>query len=399
MRRVLNHLVIDKRTSHVLDPARAGESGRAGVVGRCGLFERLGRAGRVTVVSAPAGSGKSVLLRSWIGAAGLAGRAGWVAVQGQERDPQRFWVAVADALRGTAGAAARVRPVLAAPDLDGWAIVGRLLEDLGALPERVWLVIDDLHELRSAEALRQLELLVMRAPPELRLLLATRQDLRLGLHGLRLEGELTEIRGADLGFTLDEARALLDAAGVQLPEWALALLVERTEGWAAGLRLAAQSLAGHPDPERVAAEFCGSERTVSDYLLADVLTGNPGAERILQDLEQAGAFVVSLNMRRSAFRYHRLFAELLQLELRRTEPALTRQLHTAAAGWFTEHGHPVEAIRHAQAAQDWNRAARLLSDQWLGLYLDGQAATAHELLEGFPADVAADAELTALRAA
>jgi LuxR family maltose regulon positive regulatory protein len=350
-----------------------------------------------------------------------------VAVQRQERDPQRFWLSVADALRGTAAAAGRVRPVTAAPDLDGWAIVGRLLDDLGRLPERVWLVIDDLHELRSAEALRQLELLVLRGPPELRLLLATRQDLRLGLHGLRLEGELTEVRAADLGFTLDEARALLDAAGVQLPEWALALLAERTEGWAAGLRLAAQSLAGHPDPERAAAEFCGSERTVSDYLLAevlerldeearrlllrtsllewvpgplaDVLTGNPGAERILQDLEQAGAFVVSLNMRRSVFRYHRLFAELLQLELRRTEPALIPELHSAAAGWFTEHGHPVEAIRHAQAAHDWHRAARLLSDQWLGLYLDGQAATAHELLTRFPPGFATDPELAALRAA
>jgi len=381
----------------------------------------------VTVVSAPAGSGKSVLLRSWIGAAGLAGRAGWVAVRGQERDPQRFWLSVADALRGTAGAAARVRPVTAAPDLDGWAIVGRLLEDLGGLPERVWLVVDDLHELRSAEALRQLELLVTRAPPELRFLLATRQDLRLGLHGLRLEGELTEIRAADLRFTVDEARALLDAAGVRLPEWALALLVERTEGWAAGLRLAAQSLAGHPDPERAAAEFCGSERTVSDYLLAEVLerldeearrlllrtsvlewvpgplagvlTGNPGAERILQDLEQAGAFVVSLNMRRSVFRYHRLFAELLQLELRRTEPALIHELHSTAAGWLAEHGHPVEAIRHAQAAQDWNRAARLLSDQWLRLVLGGRGGFARELLARFPAGFATDPELAALRGA
>jgi LuxR family maltose regulon positive regulatory protein len=426
MRRVLNHLVIDKRTGHVLDPARAGEPGRLGVVGRCGLFERLGRAGRVTVVSAPAGSGKTVLLRSWIGAAGLAGRAGWVRVQGQERDPRRFWVSVAGALRDAAGAA-RVRPVPAAPDLDGWAIAGRLLEDLGRLPERVWLVIDDVHELRSAEALRQLELLVLRAPPELRFLLATRQDLRLGLHGLRLEGELTEIRAADLGFTLEEARALLDGAGVRLPEWALALLVERTEGWAAGLRLAAQSLAGHPDPERAAAEFCGSERTVADYLvaevlerldeqarrlllrtsvlewvpgaLADVLTGSPGAERILQDLEQAGAFVVSLNMRRSVFRYHRLFAELLQLELRRTEPALIPELHTAAAGWFADHGHPVEAIRHAQAAQDWNRAARLLSDQWLRLVLGGQGGIAREFLARFPAGFAADPELAALRGA
>jgi len=119
----------------------------------------------------------------------------------------------------------------------------------------------------------------------------------------------------------------------------------------------------------------------------------------LQDLEQAGAFVVSLNMRRSVFRYHRLFAELLQLELRRTEPALIRQLHTAAAGWFTEHGHPVEAIRHAQAAQDWNRAARLLSDQWLRLVLGGQGGIAREFLARFPAGFAGDPELTALRGA
>src|SRR5262249_20842215 len=251
--------------------ARVAAGGGAGLVGRWGLFERLGRAGRGAVGSGPAGGGQAGLLRSWSGAAGGAGGGGWVAVQRQERDRRRFWVSVADALRGTAAAAARVRPVTAAPDLDGWAIVGRLLDDLGSLPERVWLVIDDLHELRSAEALRQLELLVTRAPRGLRFLLATRQDLRLGLHGLRLEGELTEIRAADLRFTLDEARALLDAAGVQLPEWALALLVERTEGWVAGLRLAAQSLAGHPDPERVAAEFCGSERTVSEYLLAEVL--------------------------------------------------------------------------------------------------------------------------------
>jgi ATP/maltotriose-dependent transcriptional regulator MalT len=412
MRRVLNHLVVDKGAGRVLDRARAGESGGvigtavgagepaarsgvadagAGLIARCGLFERLGRAGRVTLVSAPAGSGKTVLLRSWIGAAGLAGRAGWVPVQRQEHDPQRFWLSVADALRGTVAAAGRVRPVTAAPGLDGWAIVGRLLDELGPLPERVWLVIDDLHELRSGEALRQLELLVRRAPPELRFLLATRQDLRLGLHGLRLEGELTEVRAADLRFTLDEARALLDAAGVQLPDWALALLVERTEGWVAGLRLAAQSLAGHPDPERAAAEFCGSERTVSDYLLAevlerldeearrlllrtsvlewvpgplaDVLTGHHGAERILQDLEQAGAFVVSLNMARSMFRYHRLFAELLQLELRRTEPALIQELHSAAAAWFTKHGHPAEAIRHAQVAGDAEPTAPRAADE------------------------------------
>ena len=134
--------------------------------------------------------------------------------------------------------------------------------------------------------------------------------------------------------------------------------------------------------------------------LADALTGGSGGERMLQELEQANAFVVSLDARRSWFRYHQLFADLLQLELRRTAPGEVTALHGAAAGWFAEHGYPVEAIRHAQAAQDWGLAARLLADNWLGLDLDGQAATVHELLAGFPAGAAAaDAELAALAAA
>ena len=159
----------------------------------------------------------------------------------------------------------------AAPDLDGWAVAGRLLKDLAPLADRTWLVVDDLHELGSDEARRQLELLVMRAPDELRVVLATRHDPRLGLHRLRLEGELTEIRAADLRFSLAETRELLAAAGVELGESALRTLYDRTEGWAAGLRLAALSLAGHDDQDRFAAEFSGSERTVAEYLLAEVL--------------------------------------------------------------------------------------------------------------------------------
>jgi LuxR family transcriptional regulator, maltose regulon positive regulatory protein len=174
---------------------------RGGIVFRRELFERLGSAARVTQVSAPAGSGKTFLLRSWIGAAGLAERATWVPVQREERDPQQFWIAVTDALRDTASGSALVRKVTAASGLDGWMIVERLLKDLAALDDRLWLVIDDVHELGSAEALRQLELLVMRAPPELRFVLATRHDLGLRLHRLRLEGELTEIRADDLRFT------------------------------------------------------------------------------------------------------------------------------------------------------------------------------------------------------
>jgi LuxR family maltose regulon positive regulatory protein len=396
-------------------------------VSRCALFGRLAEAERVVQISAPAGSGKTVLMRSWITEAGLVRHAAWVPVDGEERDPQRFWLSVLGALRETVPGAALVRALTAAPDLDGWAIVERLLTDLAPLAGRLWLVIDDVHEL-GLDALRQLELLVLRAPPALRFVLATRRDVRLGLHRLRLEGELGEIREPDLRFTVAEARELFAAAGVQLPEAALVSLHERTEGWAAGLRLAALSLTGHPDPVRFAAGFSGTERTVAEYLLdevldrqpdevrrlllrtsildrvngelADLLTEDKGGERVLQDLEEANAFVISLDGSRSWFRYHRLFAGLLQLELRRTASDEVAALHRMAAGWLVEHGYPVEAIRQAQTAGDWDLAAGLLADHWPGLHLDGQAATIHELLARFPPRVrAADAGLVAVAAA
>jgi LuxR family transcriptional regulator, maltose regulon positive regulatory protein len=409
-------------------PDLVAARGAGGVVSRTALLERLRGSARVTMVSAPPGSGKTVLLRSWISQAGLAERAAWVTAGRDERDPQRFWLAVLEALRGTAAGSVLVRPVSAAPGLDGWALAERLLKDLAPLAEPVWLVVDDVHELDPDRALRQLELLVLRGPPQLRFVLAARHDVRLGLHRLRLEGGLTEIRQADLRFTVAEARELFAAAGAELPEAAVVLLHERTEGWAAGLRLAALSLAGHPDPGRFAAEFSGSERTVAEYLLAevldrqgeqvrrlllrtsvlgrvngelaDLLAGGSGGERVLQDLERANAFVVSLDAGRSWFRYHQMFAGLLQLELRRAAPGEVTGLHRAAAGWFGGHGYPVEAVRHAQAAQDWTLAARLLADHWPGLHLDGQAATVHELLAAFPAQArTADAELAAAAAA
>src|SRR6201982_3614722 len=195
---------------------RAGRPGLGGVVPRPGLFERLRAPARVNRLSGPPGSGRTGLRRSWTAEPGRAGRVAWVAVGRGEQDPQRFWLSVLGALRGTSAGSGLVRELTAAPDLDGWAVVERLLKDLTPLADRLWLVIDDMHELRSAQALAQLELLVMRAPPELRFVLATRHDLRLGLHRLRLEGELSEIRTADLRFTRAEAGELLAAAGVTL---------------------------------------------------------------------------------------------------------------------------------------------------------------------------------------
>src|SRR5262244_3708000 len=401
--------------------------GAGGIVARPRLGRRLAAQARVSVVSAPPGSGKTVLLRSWIGQAGLAGRAAWVPAGRGERDPQRFWLSVLAALRQTAAGSALVRELTAAPDLDGWVITERLLADLALLDDRLWLVVDDAHEL-GPEALRQLELLILRAPPGLRFVLATRHDVRLGLHRLRLEGELAEIREPDLRFTVAEASELFAAAGVELPAATVAMLYERTEGWAAGLRLAALWLAGHPDPGRFAAGFTGTERTVAEYLLAevldrqteqvrrlllrtsilervngelaDLLTRGQGGERVLQDLEAANAFVVSLDTSRAWFRYHHMFAELLQLELRRTTRGEITTLHRAASAWFAGHGHPVEAIRHAQAAADWETAARLLADHWPGIYLDGQAPAIHELIAGFPVGhVAAHTETAVVAAA
>jgi LuxR family maltose regulon positive regulatory protein len=389
------------------------------------LFERLGAA-RVSVVSAPAGSGKTMLLRSWIGWAGLAGRAAWVPAGRGQGDPQRFWLSVLAGLRQTGAGSALVQPMTAAPELDEWAIVERLLKNLAPLDDRIWLMIDDVHEL-DPDALRQLELLLMRASEELRFVLVTRHDVRLGLHRLRLEGELAEIRGPELRFTVAEAGELFASAGVRLTEAAVVMLHERTEGWVAGLRLAALSLAGHPDPARFAEQFSGTERTVAEYLLAevldrqpepvrrlllrtsvldsvngelaDLLTGASGGERILQDLEAANAFVVALDASRSWFRYHHLFADLLVMEQRRSVPDAVTELHCQAAGWLAGHGQPVPAIRQAQAAQDWDLAACLLADHWPSLHLDGQAAIVHQLLTGFPAKKrVANAELAVLSA-
>jgi LuxR family maltose regulon positive regulatory protein len=366
----------------------------------------------VTIISAPAGSGKTCLLRAWADRPGQPHQFAVMQVQRDQHDAQQFWLALLDAVRQACAPASRAEPPAATPDFNAPAMVDRVLSELADTRGDITLVIDDLHELNSPEALAQLTRLLMNLPPHVHAMLTTRHDLRLRLHQLRLAGELAEIRAADLRFTERETRELLDASGIALPEPGVALLHQRTEGWAAGLRLAAISLAGHPDPERFVAEFSGSDRTVAEYLiaemlerqpadvqdlllrtslldrvngeLADLLTGRPGSERILLELEDANAFVESLDPERTWFRYHHLFGDLLRLELRRTLPGDVPALHRRAAGWFTLQGQVVEAIRHTQAAGDWPEAARLLADHSFSLTLDGQAQTMQALVRAFP---------------
>jgi LuxR family maltose regulon positive regulatory protein len=224
------------------------------------LIDRLTGAGPVTTVSAPAGSGKTSLLRSWIAETGW--QAAWSTVQRDERDGQRFWVSIVDALASIEGLEELPARMASAPDFGGEPMIERLLTATRGLKAPAVLVIDDLHELHSAEALRGLAVFLARLGPELRVVLGTRED-PLGLHRLRLAGALTEIRPDELRFSIEETRELLDAAGVSLSDAGLGLLQERSEGWAAGLRLAAISLAGYADPERFVREFSGSERTVA----------------------------------------------------------------------------------------------------------------------------------------
>jgi LuxR family maltose regulon positive regulatory protein len=343
---------------------------------------------QVTMISAPAGTGKTSLLRAWAGQPGQDCRVAFVTVRPGQHDLQLFWLTMLAAVRAAAGtgeSGAQLPP--ATPGSSGNSMVDKVLSEFEKSGHRLVLVIDDLHELSSAEAAGQLTRLLTRLPPEVRAIVATRHDLPLRLHRLRLAGDLAEIRAAELRFTEDETRQLLAAAGISVPGHVVAMLHQRTEGWAAGLRLAVLSMTGHADPEGFVAEFSGSDRTVAEYLiaemldrqppevqrlllrtsvldrvngeLADLLTGATGSERILLDLEDANAFVVSLDPGRTWFRYHRMFGGLLRLELRRTMPADIAGLHQLAARWLAGRGHAADAIGHLQAAGDWDEAARL----------------------------------------
>jgi LuxR family maltose regulon positive regulatory protein len=372
---------------------------------------------KVTVISAPPGSGKTSLLRAWCDRAGKDRPIAFVSVPRDQQDAQQFWLAVSDAIRQT-------DPILdsrrqaAAPDFDGDVMVDTVVSELAKAAGGVVLVIDDLHELSSADALSQLEHLLEVLPEPARVVLSSRRDPPIRLHQLRLAGEVAELRAGDLRFTARETRELLASSDISLSDSGAAALYERTEGWAAGLRLAVISLSGNPHPDRFVDEFSGTDRAIGEYLmaemlerqpiqvqsmllrtsvadrlngeLADLLAGRPACEQMLLALEDANAFVVSLDPQRTWFRYHQLLADFLRLELRRTLAQEVPGLHRKAAAWFADHGEVVEAIRHMLAAGDWPDAAGLLADHLFSLMLDGQEGNLAALLRSFPAGASAE---------
>ena len=392
----------------------------SGLLEREELLRTLDRAvsKRITVISAPPGSGKTSLLRAWFDHSTESRRVAFVSVDRDEQDAQRFWSAVLDALRSRAASVDRERQPAASAGVDGNELADMVRSQLAEVLEPVVLIVDDLHELRSAEALSQLEALLATLPSSARVVLSSRRDPPIRLHQLRLAGEVVEMRAGDLRFTESETGELLAASGISLSDAGAAALYRRTEGWAAGLRLAVLSLSRHADPERFVSEFSGTDRAIGEYLmaemlerqpievqnmllrtslvdrmnggLADLLAGRSGSEQMLLELEDANAFVVSLDSERTWFRYHHLLADFLRLELRRKFADEVSDLHRRAAQWFADYGDVVAAVRHTLAAGDWPGAAQLVADHSFSWVLDGQAGTIDLVLQAFPEGASVD---------
>jgi ATP/maltotriose-dependent transcriptional regulator MalT len=406
--------------------------GRPGAVARRALLSRLSEDHpwvRLVVISAPAGWGKTCLLRDWRLADTASGTA-WTSVDAGDNDPVRFWAhVIAGVARVSAGFGAAALPVLTAPGAVGLdAALPILVNELAALPVPLTLVFDDYHLVSSQEVLQSVAFLVEHLPAGVRLALAARADPELPLARLRARGELLEIRADDLRFTEDETAALLNGTmGLALAPADVRALQQRTEGWAAGLYLAGLSLRGRPDPSAFIRAFAGDDRQIVDYLLAEVLDGLPaeirafllrtsvldrlsgplcdavaggqGAQRLLEEMERCNLFLVRLDTRRRWYRYHHLFGDLLRHELDRAEPGLAADLHRRAWSWHQAHGNLAEAIGHAISAGDLAEARELIVSGWHACFNEGLVETVESWLDRLPPQsVADDARLCLVRA-
>lgn len=381
-----------------------------------------GAAGPVTIVSGGAGAGKTVAVASWVESGRPPGPVAWVSLDGDDNDPVRFWSQVLAALRSSGAVLTdNLLADLVPLPLPSESFYVRLASGLAQLRAPVVLVLDDVHQITDRSVLPRLAALLRHPAPMLRLVLVTRVDPQLPLPRLRLEGQLTEIRSADLAFTAAEAEALFTQSSLVLTRTQINRLLERTEGWAAGLRLAALSLQskattgqGHAEASDLVDQFVGEEKTVVDYLLDEVLAGLPDADRdfllqtsvveqvcadlaqvltgrrdgqrLLETLEQSNAFVVGVGTHRVWFRYHQLFREVLRHELQLQAPALVPVAHRAAAVWWHGHDEPIQSLRHAIEARDWAFAEVLALHALLPHILGPDRETLCALLSQLPED-------------
>ena len=397
---------------------------RRGLVPRPRLTERLDRgiASKLMLVSAPAGFGKTTLLTEWLAAGPAAPAderaAAWLSLDRGDNDPVSFWTYVIAALRTVAaGVGENALALLHAPQPPPIeTVLTELLNDLGALAGDIVLVLDDYHVVDALDVQNGMAFLLDHLSPWLHVVIASRTDPALPLARLRARGELVETRAAELRFTPDEAAAYLnEMMGLQLTARDVAALEGRTEGWIAALQLAALSMQGRDDVAGFIAGFAGDDRYVVDYLaeevlqrqpghvqhfllqtsilerlsgpLCDAVTGQGGGKAMLEALERGNLFLVPLDDRRRWYRYHHLFADVLQARLLDEQPGQVPDLHRRASAWHQQNGEPSVAISHALAARDFERAADLAELAIPAMRRTRQEATVRGWLEVIPDEV------------
>jgi LuxR family transcriptional regulator, maltose regulon positive regulatory protein len=371
-----------------------------GIVRRSRLLHSLDREAALTLVDAPVGYGKTMLLRSWC--AEQSRPVAWITLDAADADPARLWTYVASALERVAegvGWPAVTRLAAAGGRVE--LAIDQLLNGLHSYGQRLAIVFDDLHLVDSEASVRSIEHAVERLPANVRVLAATRSDPPIHLARLRAGGALNEIRASELAFRVDEARELLvGRERIELSDEDVKLLVERTEGWPAGLYLAALWLRDLADPSEGVRSFAGSHRQVADYLagevlqslasetkeflmrtsvlgrltpeLCDAVLDRQGSAEVLAELNGSNVFIVALDGRGEWFRYHHLFGELLRLELAETGLADPAELHRRAAAWYRKRGLVEDAIEHAAAAGDHGTVADLLAECAVELFQSGR---------------------------
>jgi len=361
------------------------------VISRPRLTERIaaGAARPLTVVTGPPGAGKTMALAWWAAAGPVPGRVAWVALDEFDNRPGAFWSCIVEALRQAGVAVPGGQPALARGGAIDHGFLLRLAAVLAGQDPPVVLALDDLHLITAPGPAQELATVLRYAQPGLHLVAAARADPLLPLHRYRVTGELTEIRAAEMSFTVPEAAQLMGQHGIALPDQMLELITRRVEGWAAGLRLAALSLDGHPDPGLFIKNLTAEDNVVASYLVAEVLdaqpaatrdlmlrtsilnqvnadlagelTGDPHAADTLAALARSNVFVESLGG--GWYRYHGLLGALMRLMLRRESPGRVPGLHQRAARWYQQHGRPIEAIAHATQISDWPLAAQIVIDE------------------------------------
>ena len=402
----------DDRRLHVLEPPPLVETkllpprARQDALRRARLLDQLDNfaPAALTLVDAPVGFGKTMLVQSWCAAQTDVDIA-WVSIESADDDPARLWTYLATSVdRIRSGLGRNTLRRLQGSGIQLESAIDELMNALAGYGRPVAIVLDDLHLVQADASLSSIEYAIERLPAGTRLIATTRADPPIRLGRLRGRGALQEIRSSDLAFTVEEARSLLvELEGIDLDETALNQLVDRTEGWPAGLYLAALWLRGLHDPQSRVQEFAGDHRHVADYLtgevldtldpderqfllrtsvfgrftapLCDAVLGRDDSQTVLAEIQRRNLFLVSLDARGEWFRYHHLFADLLQLELDHTEPDRTATLRGQAAAWFREQGLPVDAAREAAAAGDEETVAELLMEYHVWMVRSGREGT------------------------